>query len=101
MLIYLCLPPRINTIKHNGHITMILLSNVYQGNAVKEHVGFVVLRASLAARKPNCELIMGLVTSGVAKGGPGRARPYQNFCGPTKKICFPFLCKREIGWFTS
>ena len=31
---------------------MSLLSNVYQGNAVKEHVGFVVLRASLAARKP-------------------------------------------------
>ena len=56
------LAPRINTIKHNGQITMSLFTNAYQGNAVKEHVGFVALRASLAARKPNCELIMGLVT---------------------------------------
>ena len=52
---------------------MSLLSNVYQGNAVKEHVGFVVLRASLAARKPNCELIMGLVTR-TPEGAEVRAR---------------------------
>ena len=35
----------------------------HKGNAVKERAGFVVLRATLAARKPNCKLIMmGLVT---------------------------------------
>ena len=42
---------------------MSFISDVNKGNTVvKEHVGFVVLRALLAARKPNCELIMGLVT---------------------------------------
>ena len=34
---------RINAIKHNGHTAMSFISNVYKGNAVKEHVGFVVL----------------------------------------------------------
>ena len=39
---------------------MSFISNVHKGNAVKEHVGFVVQRAKLAAR--NCELIISLVT---------------------------------------
>ena len=41
---------RINTIKRNGPIAMSFISNVHRENAVKEHVGFVVLRAQLAAR---------------------------------------------------
>ena len=52
---------------------MSFISNVHEGNAVKEHVGFVVLRAVLAARKPNCELIMGLVTRS-PKGADVRVR---------------------------
>ena len=52
---------------------MSFISNVHKGNAVKEHVGFVVLRAVLAARKPNCELIMGLVTRS-PKGAEVRVR---------------------------
>ena len=52
---------------------MSFISNVHKGNAVKEHVGFVVLRAALAARKPNCELIMGLVTRS-SKGAEVRVR---------------------------
>ena len=51
---------------------MSFISNVHKGNIVKEHVGFVVLRAQLAARKPNCELIMGLATRS-PKGAEVRA----------------------------
>ena len=50
-------------------MAMSFISNVHKGNAVKEHVGFV----ALAARKPNCELIMGLVTRS-PKGAEVRVR---------------------------
>ena len=65
-------------------------SNVHKGNTVKEHVGFVVLRAKLAARKPNCELIMGLMTRSPKKA---EVRVRRGIA-----LCRPYLGSQIVGF---
>ena len=78
---------------------MSFISNVHKGNTVKEHVGFVVLRASLAARKPNCELIMGLVTRS-PKEAEVRVRRGVALCRPYIRSQIVGFCGKETWQFT-
>ena len=86
---------RINALKDNGHIAMSFIGNVHKGNCQhsKEHVGLVVLRASLAARKPNCELIMGLVTRS-PKEAEVRVRRGRALCHPYIRGQIVGFCKK-------